>query len=244
MSEPADAVILVGGMGKRLGSVLPPGRPKPLAPVAGRPFLGWLLRALQRQGIRRVVLSTGFGAREVEVFVHAERRAPDISLEMVCVPEERPLGTGGGLRRALTEVRTARLLVLNGDSHLPFDLGELERRHCALQARATLVLTRVADASRFGTVETDAEGRVTDFLEKRRSPEPGLVSAGVYLLEREAAASIPDGRPVSLEREVFPAWIGAGLCAVVSGGPFIDIGTPESYATADSHIDWESLSRG
>jgi NDP-sugar pyrophosphorylase family protein len=243
MPDPPDAVILAGGKGTRLRSVLRDARPKPLASVAGRPFLGWLLRSLQRRGIRRIIVSTGFGAREVEDFVSSERLAEDLALALVCVRESRPLGTGGGLRNALAAVHTPRLLVLNGDSHLPFDLPDLIRRHSQSGARGTLLLTRVADASRSGSVEVDGEGRITAFREKTARPGPGLINAGVYLLQREAVASIPRGQCISLEREVFPDWIGAGLFGVVVPGPFIDIGTPENYALADRHMDWENLTQ-
>ncbi len=242
MKNAPDAVILAGGRGSRLRSVLR-GQPKPLAPVAGRPFLGWLLRSLERQGVERVVLSTGYGAPQIEAFVDQERRAGNVGLEMVCVAEARALGTGGGLRNTLVQVRTPRVLVVNGDSHFPFDLRDLMRRHRERRAFASLLLTRVADARRFGTVEIDAEDRITAFREKAGGKGPGLVNAGVYLVEREAVSSIPSGRQVSLEREVFPSWIGAGLFGVVGEGSLIDIGTPESYAAADSDIEWEAPAR-
>ncbi len=240
MQHAPDSVILAGGQGRRLRSVLQ-GRPKPLAPVRGRPFLGWLLRSLARQGIERVVLSTGYRAPEIQDFVDQERRAGDLRLQVVCVSEARALGTGGGLRNALAQVQTPCLLVLNGDSYFPFDLGDLMRRHRERRAIASLMLAQVADADRFGTVEIDDQSRIAAFREKAGSSGRALVNAGVYLLEREVVTSIPSGRQISLEREVFPSWIGKGLYGVVGAGYLVDIGTPESYAAADSSIDWEEL---
>jgi NDP-sugar pyrophosphorylase family protein len=239
--EPApEAVILVGGKGTRLRSVVPE-RPKPLASVAGHPFLEWLLRGLHRQGVRRVVLSTGLWAEQFEAFVEQIRLARDLDLHLECVRDPQPLGTGGALRHALSAVRTTRLLALNGDSYCAFDLSDLVRRHVERRARASLLLTRVADASRFGSVSLDAGQRITAFREKSRCVGPGLVNAGVYLLEREALEEIPSGREVSLERDVLPGWVDDAVFGVVSEGPFIDIGTPESYARSHTHVDWLAL---
>jgi NDP-sugar pyrophosphorylase family protein len=235
-----DAIILVGGEGTRLRSVVPE-TPKPLAPVAGRPFLEWLLRALHRQGVARVVLSTGVWAEQIEAFVDRIRSARELDLDLECVRDPQPLGTGGALRNALAEVRTDRVLALNGDSYCAFDLRDLVHRHLERRARASLVLTRVTDTARFGSVTLDAGHRITDFREKSRSAGPGLVNAGVYLLEREALEEIPSGRNLSLERDVLPGWVGAALFGVVSEGSFIDIGTPESYARSHTFVDWPAL---
>ena len=123
------------------------------------------------------------------------------------------------------------MLVLNGDSYADTDLRELPAAHRARKARATLLLTRVPDASRFGRVEIDASGAVTSFVEKG-APGPGLVNAGVYAIERPVIEEIPADREVSLERETFPSLVGRGLFARGDAFPFVDIGTPESLAEA------------
>jgi NDP-sugar pyrophosphorylase family protein len=100
------------------------------------------------------------------------------------------------------------------------------------RSQASLVVSRVRDASRFGRVETDGEGRVVRFTEKDGRPVPGWINAGVYLLSRERIASVREGRAVSLEGEIIPGWIEQGVYAMRTGGGFIDIGTPESYREA------------
>lgn len=236
-----QAVILVGGAGTRLRSVLP-GQPKALAPVAGRPFLAWLLAALAAQGVREVVLSTGYRAEAIEAFAADARVEFGSGLDLRCVRDPRPLGTGGALRNVTAAVEGERVLVLNGDSYCPFDLRRLQRTHVARGARVSLWLAHVEDTSRFGAVALAEDGRVTAFREKSESAGAGLVNAGVYLIERAALDTMPGITPLSLEREVFPAWLASGgLYGVVGDEPFIDIGTPESYAAADGHVDWRRL---
>jgi NDP-sugar pyrophosphorylase family protein len=233
-----DSVVLVGGKGSRLRSVVSD-RLKPLAPVAGRPFLEWLLLQLRNQGVGRAVLSAGYRADQIEAFAGAWTGPSE--LELIVVREPVPLGTGGGLRHALREVRTPEVLVLNGDSFCAGDLSALARARRDRGARAALLLTHVEDAARYGAVALGADGEIEAFREKTRAAGPGLINAGVYAMDREAVAGLPEGRQLSLERDVFPGWVGGELVGVVSRGPFIDIGTPESYAAAHDHIDWHAL---
>jgi D-glycero-alpha-D-manno-heptose 1-phosphate guanylyltransferase len=220
-----EAVILAGGQGTRLRAVVAD-RPKPMAEVAGRPFLEWLVLDLQRQGVGRIVLSTGHQGAVIER--HFQGAAPGV----VCVREPQPLGTGGGARLALDQIRSARLLVLNGDSRCPFDVQRMLATHARRAARATVWLAPVEDCRRFGTVVMGPDDAVSGFHEKADHAGPGLVNAGVYLFERATLEVLPRGVPRSLEREVLPALVGHGLCGLVGGGPLIDIGTPESYQRA------------
>jgi NDP-sugar pyrophosphorylase family protein len=214
MSE-LSAAILVGGLGTRLRAVLPD-RQKVLAPVAGRPFLYRLLDQLADAGISRVTLCAGYRAEQIRQLGDRYR---DLHLRYSVEPE--PLGTAGALRHAALE---APVLVLNGDSYCEVDLA-------ALPAPNTIVVRHIADTSASGRVEFDADYRITRFSEKGVAG-PGWINAGIYLLDRDFLDSIPAGRPVSLEREMFPAWVGRGLRAFPTTGRFLDIGTPESYAAA------------
>jgi NDP-sugar pyrophosphorylase family protein len=126
--------------------------------------------------------------------------------------------------------------VLNGDSYCGFRLPEFLRRHQERASAATLWLTWVADARRFGLVQVADDGRLLRFDEKRATPASGWINAGVYLLSRLLLASIPPTGPVSLERECFPTWIGRGLHGFQARTPFLDIGTPESYAEAEGYF--------
>jgi len=122
--------------------------------------------------------------------------------------------------------------VMNGDSFCETDLAAFWRAHRERNAVGSMVICEVADTHQSGRVSFDANGAVTSFVEKGASAGPGWINAGIYLLGRALLESIPVERPVSLERETFPAWIGRGLYAFPTAGKFLDIGTPESYAAA------------
>ncbi|MBN1359571.1 MAG: nucleotidyltransferase family protein [Sedimentisphaerales bacterium] len=234
--HPAEAMILVGGKGTRLRSAVSD-RPKPMAEVAGRPFVAWLLAMLHDQGIRRAVLCTGYLGDLVEAHFGDGRRW-DMDLRYSRDPF--PLGTGGAVRYALDRIEGDRFLVLNGDSYCRCDIALLASVHTRHHARATLWLVGSEDCRRYGSVLVGPDGAVQSFAEKPSAPESGLVNAGVYLIERAAAETIPAGRCVSLEREFFPGLVGHGLFAVASQDAFIDIGTPESYAGAEQFITQEA----
>jgi D-glycero-alpha-D-manno-heptose 1-phosphate guanylyltransferase len=229
-----EALILAGGKGTRLQELVSD-RPKPMAEVAGRPFLEWLVLALRRQGVSRVVFSTGHQGAVIER--HFQGGIPGV--EVACVREAEPLGTGGGARHALSAVWSSRVLVLNGDSYCAVDVTHLESVHERRCARATMWLSKVDDCRRFGRVVLGPADAVTSFEEKSVSG-PGLVNAGVYLFERSVLESIAAG-PASLERDVLPALVGRGLCGVVGAGPLLDIGTPESYRAAQASFAGQVL---
>lgn len=224
-----ETVILAGGRGTRLAP-LPGDVPKPLRPVAGRPFLARLLDQVRAHGGSRIVLSLGYRWKEFLPFVEEQVRS---GLDVVARPEPEPLGTGGGLRNALPCLSGAVVLVLNGDSFAGADFGALLELHRSRGAEVTLLLRRVPDVSRYGRAELGGNGLVTAFTEKG-APGPGLVNAGVYAMSRAAVASIPEGRPVSLERDVFPPLAGRSLFGLAGDFPFIDIGTPETYREAEA----------
>lgn len=231
MSELANipALVLAGGLGTRLRSAVAD-RPKALADVAGRPFLAWQLEMLAVAGVQHTILCTGYRGEMIrDTFGDAFA-----GIRLDYSHEPRPLGTAGALCAALPLTDARTLLVLNGDSFCHTDLPVFAARHNSSGADITLLLTHVADASRYGRVETDAAQRITRFIEKGGDCTSGWINAGVYLLRREVIAGIPIERQVSLEREVFPYWIGRGLRGHRCDGPFIDIGTPESYAAAEA----------
>jgi D-glycero-alpha-D-manno-heptose 1-phosphate guanylyltransferase len=229
------AAILVGGLGTRLRSVLPD-LPKPLAEVNGRPFLSYLLDQLDAANIREVVFCTGYRAEQIETtFGNHYKRA-----SLRYSQEPMSLGTGGALRLALPLLNSDPVLVMNGDSMCRCDLQAFLNWHLSKQAEAALLLAQVNDVSRFGRVNVNDEGVVTEFIEKDPSnTAPGWINAGIYLLSQKLISQIPPEQPVSLEREVFPNWIGHGLYAYQGTTHFIDIGTPESYQLA-SHFLSES----
>jgi NDP-sugar pyrophosphorylase family protein len=227
-----SVAVLAGGLGTRLRPVVAD-LPKVLAPVAGRPFLCHLLDRLCRQGVREVVLLAGHRAGQVRAALGTSCEGVRLAYSV----EDRPLGTAGAVRLALPLLAAARVLLVNGDSYTEADLDAFRREHEARGAAASLVLCRSADPSRFGSVAVDDRGRVQRFAEKeaRGPPRAGWINAGVYLLCRDLIAELPAGRPLSLERDVLPAWVERRqVYGHRAEGRFLDIGTPESYAAAEA----------
>jgi histidinol-phosphate phosphatase family protein len=211
------AVVLAGGLGTRLRSATDV--PKVAAPVAGRPFLSWLLDPLAAQGFGAATIATGHAAGIVETAIGSRHGGMAIAYSR----EPSALGTGGALKLAGTGG-----FVLNGDSYcgLSFDAFE-----SFAKSSAAIALTRVPDTSRYGRVDVDDEGRVTAFREKG-VPGPGWINAGIYFLPDSIVAALPPG-PSSLERDLFPRLAANGsLRGYRGGGPFLDIGIPETYAAA------------
>lgn len=229
------ALVLCGGLGTRLRDVVGD-RPKGIADVGGRPFLDRLLDQVAAAGLARAILCTGYMAGSVRAAC-GDRH---LGMALTYSEEEAPRGTGGAIRLALPLVSTRNLLVLNGDSYCHVDLAAFRAAYEAGGGRPTILLVGVPDASRFGRVECDADGVVQRFVEKSADTRPGLINAGVYLLPVGFARTIPADRAVSLEREMFPTWISSGLLGFRCVGPFIDIGTPESYAAAQKFFASDS----
>jgi D-glycero-alpha-D-manno-heptose 1-phosphate guanylyltransferase len=222
------AAILAGGLGTRLRSVVAD-RPKVLAEVRGCPFLTYLLEQLMAAGVREVVLCTGYLGEQVrETFDNAYG-----SLNLTYSQELSSLGTAGALRLALPHLQSDSILVMNGDSFCEANLGNFWAWHRQQEAEATLLLTQVPDTRRYGRVQIDTDGQLLSFEEKGNSHGAGWINAGIYLIKRQLLLTIPEHQAVSLEREVFPQWIGRGLYGYCSEGKFLDIGTPESYAIAE-----------
>ncbi|MCX7825827.1 MAG: sugar phosphate nucleotidyltransferase [Verrucomicrobiae bacterium] len=222
-------VILAGGQGTRLRALFPD-RPKCLAPIHGVPFLRRYLDWLAMFGARRVILSLGYKADMVQAYVKSETWP---GMEIASYVEQTPLGTGGAVRAVLPMITTETALVANGDSITKADLCQFVDFHRRKNARLSVLLTHQPQVSASGLVETDADDAVTSFIEKPSGRDRGgYISAGLYLMQRDAIAEIPDTGPVSIERDVFPRFCGRGFYAFKGRFPFVDIGTPESYRRA------------
>lgn len=223
-----QVVVLAGGLGTRLTGALPAGMPKPMAPVAGRPFLERVLDRSIGAGASEVVLLVGHHASVIsDRFGPVHRGTP-----VRYVVESTPLGTGGALANAADGL-DERFVLLNGDTYAEVDLhalvGHLDDGPLALS------LTRVVDAGRFGTVEVD-DHRATRLVEKGVGG-PGLVNAGIYAVARELLAPLPRGRASSFEVDVLEAVVPDLRPAYeLTTGAFFDIGVPADYARADEHF--------
>ncbi|MGA7703702.1 MAG: NDP-sugar synthase [Solirubrobacteraceae bacterium] len=221
-----QAVILVGGEGTRLRP-LTSTVPKPVVPLVDRPFISYMLEWLCSHGIDDVIMSCGFLATSVRN-VLGDGSAYGIRLRFVEEPD--PRGTAGALKFA-ESMLDERFLMLNGDVLTDIDLSEQIAQHARTKATATLALVPVEDPSAYGLVHLEDDRSVRDFLEKPSSDriDTNLISAGAYVLEREVLELVPPGRNVSIEREVWPRLIGAGLYGFPSESYWLDIGTPARY---------------
>ncbi len=233
MSQDAKAVLLVGGRGTRLQSVLP-ATPKPLASVGTKSFLDLLVRQLRHQEIRQMVMCTGHLAEQIER-EFGDGHVWDVVIEYSREPEAR--GTGGAVKLAERYLRDCPdFVVMNGDSFLEVDFHELIRFHHRHGGLVSIAVWRARNAARYGTVRMGASGRVTGFAEKTGDDSPGLINAGVYVFSRAVLEHIPR-EPASLENDIFPRLLDHGVYALEQDGMFIDIGTPEDYARARGLCD-------
>jgi len=223
-----EAIVLAGGMGTRLRAAVAD-LPKPMAPVAGRPFLCYILDQLAEQGIERVILSVGYLWQSIHAYFGASYAGIALDYSV----EEQPLGTGGALSAALLRAETSRVLSMNGDSWLGFDYSSL----AALEANGepfalALALRRLEDASRYGRVEMD--GRCVRRFHAAGAPGPGLVNAGVYLLARDIFSTRNVPAHFSFEAFVEKQIDDLRPLGVIADGHFIDIGIPSSFELAQT----------
>lgn len=234
------AVVLCGGLGTRLRDVVAD-RPKSLAPVAGRPFLAYLLDHLARQQVAEVILSAGHQAEQIVDFA---RTGIPSGLSATVSVEPMPLGTAGGIRFAAHDAQlTGTFLVLNGDTYFDGALRRLVEVHASRGATVTMALAHVDEAGRYGAVRFDEETLAGESFEEKSGRGPGWINAGVYVLSDSALADLPVGVPASLERDVLPTLVGRGLFAVpFADATFLDIGTPSDYEAAASILSLRSPS--
>ena len=218
------AIILAGGKGKRLRSIIND-IPKPMAPIKGIPFLEYLILQLKKQNIKDLIFSTGYKGSIIKNYFQ-DGDNWDINIEYS--EEDKPLGTGGALRKAGELIDDEQFIVMNGDSFFDIEFKQLISFHEDKQAVATISLAYVETIERYGQVDIGNDGEVTKFNEKGSSGSPGYINGGIYILNSEIINKIPFGQ-VSLETEVFPNLTNDGLFGVKFKRFFIDIGKPEEY---------------
>lgn len=221
--------MLAGGLGTRLRDVVPD-LPKPMAPVAGRPFLEILLSMLARKGFTRVILSLGFMPEKIISHFGDQY----LGMELVHEVELQPLGTGGAIRAALTHCVTDHVYVFNGDTYLELEVDALE---CLWQKHhnSVIVVREVPDTARFGRVDVN-DGRVAAFHEKGKAGA-GLINAGCYVLPKHVLDDFPLGQTFSIETEFFVKRLqSTRFDGFVTQGSFIDIGVPDDYVLAQTEL--------
>lgn len=223
-----SAIILAGGLGTRLRSAVPD-LPKPMAPIAGRPFLAHQMDHWIAQGVDHFVVSVGYRHEAISGFFG--RRYRDATLDYVV--ETTPLGTGGALLLAAAQLPPDEpALLLNGDTYFDVTLEALEAQTRRLDAHWCFALFRNTDPARYMGVGVASDGRITAL----RAPEAPLANGGVYLFRPSALQGVaPEpGRAVSLENDIFPQLMAQGqrFAGLECPGAFIDIGVPHDYQRA------------
>ena len=231
----AVAILLVGGFGTRL-MPLTRNTPKPMLTVAGIPVTEHQLMMAKAAGIKEIVLATSYLS---DVFTPYFGDGSRWGMSIKYAVEKEPLGTGGAIRNAAQLFENQEsVVILNGDVLSSHDLAEQIRQHEAHDADVTLHLTEVEDARAFGCVPTDAQGRVTAFLEKMDNPVTNQINAGCYVFNPRVIASIPLDTVVSVERETFPQLVssGAKIYGYLENTYWLDIGTPRALLKASTDI--------
>jgi len=218
---------LAGGLGTRLASAVVD-RPKVLAEVSGRPFLEYLLDQLRSAQFRNVILCTGHLGKQIEKAFGKRYKSLDLQYSR----EHAPLGTAGALRYALPLLKSETILVMNGDTYCEVDFEKFLHFHRSNKSKASIALSRVADIRHYGEVRIGTDGNILGFSEKIAVAGSGYVNAGIYLINRNMIEKIPPGENLSIEKDIFPEWVGKGFYGYKTTKSFIDIGTPERYAYA------------
>ncbi|TKJ45999.1 nucleotidyltransferase [Candidatus Aerophobetes bacterium Ae_b3b] len=223
------AVILVGGLGKRLRKVVRD-KPKSMAPVLGKPFLQYQIEQLKKYNIIEIVLCVGYLANQIKNYF---KDGAKFGVNIRYAEEERPLGTAGALKNSRDYLEDEAFLALNGDSYSEVDFLKFIQFHREKKGMGAILLTRVSRPEDYGLVKMDEDNRITGFFEKPgKTPSSSIINAGVYFLEPRVLNYIPEGRQISLEREIFPHLLEkkVPLFGYLTSDYFIDIGSPQKYA--------------
>ncbi len=219
-----DILILAGGLGTRLRSVVPD-LPKAMVPIEGRPFLAHLLEQLKAQGFQRMCLAVGYRSQLIKEYFHD---GADFDINLTYSEEPYPLGTGGAIKKA-AESLPEEFLVLNGDSYLQIDFRKLIAFHTVNDAVITMALVTSLVSASYGKVELGENQRIIGFEEKGAEQGPGLINAGAYVVKKGIFDEFPNDVKISFESEILPRFVHKAMFGQIVEGFFIDIGTPESY---------------
>lgn len=229
-----DAIILAGGKGTRLKSVIN-NVPKPLAPVNGIPFLDVLLHQLDKSNcVEKVILAVGYKAEQI---IENYENCSKYRFEIIFSIEKEALGTGGAIKMAIANTNSDSFLVLNGDSYTDVNISKLIHTHNVSKASMTMVLREVENANRYGSVLLDENQRIIKFEEKINDSNPGLINAGIYVINKELFNEISVEKSISMELEIIPDILErASIFGYISQGKFVDIGIPETYKNSGKYL--------
>ena len=240
-----EAILLCGGLGTRLRSVVSD-RPKPMADIAGKPFLHYFVRMLSEKGVERFIFALGYMGEQIEAYFRDGR---EYGISIAYSYEESPLGTGGAIRNALPKMQEEDVLVLNADTYFDTDYRSLFQEQRVKRADMTIASREIEDISRYGAIVKDTDGRVLRWNEKQSgsgettpdstetlarsgetAPRRGEINGGIYVMKKSLIEKIPVGKQ-SLENDCIPVWLSHSvkIHALPSDGYFMDIGVPEDY---------------
>lgn len=223
-----DIIILAGGSGSRLREAVPD-LPKPMAPINNKPFLKYQLDFINSLGFKRVIFSTGYMGHVIESFFGNNYK----DLDLAYAAEPHPMGTGGAIKFAFTQVKSPHFMVLNGDTMFSIDLDNFFQKHVEELAPVSVALRKVSDASRYGTVKLNKEGVITDFSEKQAQSGESLINGGIYLFASRFFKKLELPEVFSAEKDLFPELVrNEQLYGQAFDAYFIDIGIPEDYNRA------------
>lgn len=221
-----DIVILCGGQGERLRSVIGE-QPKALAKIGERTFLDILIDNILQYGFKRIILSVGYLRKQIKSHFDSYK-----DFEIIFSEEEKPLGTGGALKKAKPIIRTNPFIVTNGDSICKVDLRNFFDFHIEKSALLSIVLVRSRITQDYGSITLDDSKKIISFNEKGDARSESLISAGIYLFQKDIFSHMPKQNHFSLEYDFFPKIIKNNSFGFLSEDEFIDIGTPERYEKA------------
>lgn len=222
-----EAIVLAGGMGTRLRAVVPD-LPKPMAPVAGKPFLEILLGSLALKGFYRVILSTGY----MEDKIRGYFGETFCGMQLVYSNETKSMGTGGAIKLAMKYVEQDHVYILNGDTYINIDIAKLEKIWERFKC-STVVGVNVEDVSRYGAIN-QKNGFLESFSEKGEKG-PGIINAGCYILSADFSEKFQED-VFSFEEWVMQNSSHFTFKLFISNERFIDIGIPEDYCVAQNFI--------
>ncbi|GAB2813155.1 nucleotidyltransferase family protein [Ferruginibacter profundus] len=226
-----EAVILAGGLGTRLKSVVSD-VPKCMAPVNGMPFLAFIINDLKKQGIKRFIFSLGYKSESIIDFAEEHYK----NLDKVYVIEKAPLGTGGAIKEACKNALEENVIVLNADTLFAIDLQELADIHSKQKNECTIALKQMTNFSRYGSAETNSNAMITSFKEKQFLKK-GLINGGIYVLNVAAFLKEPLPDIFSFEKEYLEKNVDTHkLYGIAFDDYFIDIGIPEDYEKAQREL--------
>lgn len=235
-----EAIILAGGLGTRLREAVPD-LPKCMAPVAGKPFLFYVINQLRSQGIERFIFALGFRHESIEAYL--EESFPTLSYTTVI--EQEPLGTGGAILLAAEAAIDQHVVVTNGDTLFRAELEEAVDYHFHMQSKCTLMLKPMQQIDRYGVVEWDDQQRILAFREKQYY-DAANINGGLYILDLDYFRKNASGQKFSFEKDFLEKFVGSSMYGIEKDAYFIDIGIPVDYQKAQFDLrkqilDWKSI---